>query len=83
MTMTETSFDITKHILVPEHTKLGEEEKRKLLEQYNISIKQLPQIKLDDPAIKHLNPKVGDVMKIKRISPTVGETFFYRVVIHG
>ncbi len=75
------TFDITKHILVPEHTKVNEDEKQKLLKQFNISIKQLPEIKLSDPAIQRLNPKIGDVIKIRRKSPTIGESFFYRVVI--
>ena len=74
---------ILKHILVPEHTKLTEEEKKKVLEQYNISIKQLPKIMLNDPAIQHLEPKIGDVMKIKRKSVTAKETIFYRVGVRG
>lgn len=81
--MEQQAFDITKHVLVPEHIRLNEEEKKKLLTQYNISVKQLPQIKLSDPAIKHLTPKIGDVIKIKRPSATVGETAFYRIVING
>ena len=79
----ETPFDITNHILVPEHIKLPDADKEKILKQYNISQNQLPQILLTDPAIQHLIPKIGDVIRIKRPSPTVGETFFYRVIVHG
>ena len=76
-------FNIAEHILVPKHVKLTEEENQKLLEQYNISIKQLPEIRSSDPAIEHIGAKIGDVIKIIRKSPTIGETAFYRVVING
>ena len=75
--------NILKHNLVPEHTKLSEEEKKKVLEYYNISIKQLPKILLNDPAIQHFQPQIGDVIKIRRKSPTAKETLFYRVVVRG
>ncbi len=70
-----------KHILVPEHTKLSEKEKEKLLKEHNVSIKELPRIMKDDPAIKHLNVKVGDIIRIKRNSQTAGESIYYRVVV--
>ena len=72
---------IKKHVLMPEHIKLSEKEKKELFEEYNISPKELPKIKKDDPAIARLNVKVGDVIKIIRTSPTAGETVFYRGVI--
>ena len=62
---------------------MSESEKQKVLTQYNVSIKQLPQILLSDPAIQHLNAKIGDVIRITRNSQTVGETSYYRVVIYG
>ena len=34
-------------------------------------------------AIQNLNPEVGDIIKIKRDSPTNLQTIFYRVVVHG
>ncbi len=74
-------FDITKHILVPKHEKLSEEEAKKLLEQLGIPKLQLPRIKKNDPAIQHLNPKPGDIIKIIRKSPTGGEYVYYRVVV--
>lgn len=73
-------FDPTKHILVSKHSKLSEQDKKQLFERYNITIKELPQIKLIDPAIKNLNLKAGDVVKIERFSPTAGKTVFYRGV---
>ncbi|AAR39348.1 NEQ507 [Nanoarchaeum equitans Kin4-M] len=71
-----------KHRLVPEYQKLTKEEVEKLLKELNIdSIDYLPKIYVDDPAIQHLNPKPGDVLRIIRKSPTAGKTIYYRVVI--
>ena len=71
-----------KHLLVPEHFKLTDKEKEVVLERYHISLKELPKIKKNDPAIDHLNVKEGDVIKIVRESPTAGESIFYRGVIN-
>ena len=53
------------HILQPKHTRLKPEEVKKLLEKYNISVSQLPVIRLDDPALPEGCVK-GDVIKIER-----------------
>jgi DNA-directed RNA polymerase subunit H len=76
-------IDITKHVLVPKHEILSQNEKEELLKKYGITLKQLPRIFLNDPAIRDLNPKLGDVVKITRKSPTAGEAVYYRVVIKG
>jgi len=72
---------IEKHILIPQHKKLSEKEKKELLEKYKISVRELPKIRIDDPAIQSLNPKIDDVIKIIRKSQTAGESIFYRRVI--
>jgi DNA-directed RNA polymerase subunit H len=73
---------IDKHVLIPKHIKLNDKEKQKLLERYNISLKELPRIAKTDAAIASLNAKPGDVIKIIRKSPTANESFFYRVVVN-
>ncbi len=73
-------FKVTDHILVPKHSKLSEAEKKKLFERYNISLRELPKISKKDPAIQHLNVKLGDIIKITRQSQTAGEAVFYRGV---
>lgn len=73
-------FRIDKHILIPKHAKLSEKEKVKLLEKYNISLKEVPRILKTDSAIESLGVKPGDIIKIIRQSPTAGEAIFYRVV---
>ncbi len=75
-------YDIRKHLLVPEHLKLNDKEKKELLEKYHISLKELPKIGKKDPAIAHLTVKDGDVIKVVRKSPTAGEAIFYRGVIN-
>ncbi len=74
--------DKLEHVLIPKHEKISEKAKEKLLEKYNVKIGQLPKVSLDDPAIKHLEVEIGDVVKITRESPTAGESEFYRVVVN-
>ena len=74
------TIDITSHKLVPKHEKLDEQESLEVLKRYNISKRQLPSILRKDAAIKHLNVKKGDIIKICRDSPTIGKSIFYRLV---
>ena len=68
------------HTLIPQHRKLSEQECEEILKKYNVSRKQLPRIKNNDPAILELDPKKGDIIEIIRDSPTTGKSYFYRVV---
>ncbi len=79
--MAKTKFDITKHVLVPKHTKLSKKERRELLEIYGITENELMKIHLTDPAIQSLGAEPGDIIKIERKSPTSGVSISYRVVI--
>jgi DNA-directed RNA polymerase subunit H len=72
---------IVEHFLVPLHTKLNDKEAAELLKYHNIAIKELPKIFIDDPAIRHLDAKENDIIKIVRVSPTSGKSIFYRGVI--
>ena len=72
---------IAVHSLIPKHSKLSETEKKQVLEQYGITVKELPSISLDDAALHGLSVKVSDVLKIERNSPTAGKSVFYRSVI--
>jgi len=74
-------YKVDKHNLIPKHTKLNDKQKEKLLEQYNISMKELPRILKTDSAVASLSAKPGDVIKITRSSLTAGETVFYRVIV--
>ena len=72
-----------RHSLVPEHIKLNDEQKKEILDKFNISLKQLPMIRVNDPALKNIQIKVNDLILIKRESPTAKETEYYRVVVDG
>ena len=78
--MKKQKFKVDKHILTPKHVKLGEREKAQLLEKYHVTSKELPKIIKTDSAIKELEAKQGDVIKIIRRSQTAGESIFYRVI---
>jgi DNA-directed RNA polymerase subunit H len=66
------------HILQPKHSILKKEETEKVLTKFNISISQLPKIKITDPAIPQ-NSQIGDIIKIERKEEN--DTFvYYRVV---
>ncbi|MBU1112195.1 MAG: DNA-directed RNA polymerase subunit H [archaeon] len=71
------------HKLCPDHKVLSDKEKEGLLENYHISIAELPKIIKDDPAIVGFNLKSGDIIKITRKSKSAGTAIFYRVVING
>lgn len=62
---------------------LTDEEKQELLNKYKITLRQLPRIFVNDPVIRQIGGKVGDVVKIIRKSPVAGETLYYRVVVKG
>ena len=74
------NLDVTKHHLVPKHSKLSDAEKAKLLEHYHIELKSLAKISKSDPAIVKLNPKEGEIIKIERESKTAGQSIYYRAV---
>ncbi len=78
-----TSKEPLQHVLIPKHTKLSEKEKEELFNKYNISIRELPKILTSDPAIRHLDAKENDIIKIERNSITAGSSVFYRGVING
>ena len=53
------------HILQPKHTKLKPEEIQEILNKYNISLSQLPKIKIDDAGVPD-GCVIGDVVRIER-----------------
>ncbi len=74
-------FDIFEHALVPKHEILSEQERAQLLAQYKVQPYQIPQIKANDPAVKVIGAKPGDILKITRKSQTAGEYIAYRYVV--
>lgn len=72
-----------RHLLVPKHEIISSEELTELLAKMNVKMENLPKIYSGDPAIRHLNAKAGDVIKITRNSQTAGTAIYYRLVIEG
>ena len=79
--LTMGKFDVTKHELVPKHSKVSERETKEIFEKYAIELQNLPRIFKSDPALQNLDVKEGDIVKVARKSPTAGETVFYRRVV--
>ncbi len=74
-------FNIFDHEVVPHHIKLTSKEIRSFLIKYQISKHQIPKILETDPAVKAIQAKPGDVLRIVR-NPILGEQgAYYRVVI--
>jgi DNA-directed RNA polymerase subunit H len=66
------------HILQPKHSKLKPQEVEKLLTDLNISLVQLPKIKINDPALPE-DCDISDIIKVE--TSQEGEKYFrYRVV---
>ncbi len=74
-------FNIFDHEVVPHHIKLTSKEIRSFLINYQIAKHQIPKILETDPAVKAIQAKPGDVLRIIR-NPIMGEQgAYYRVVI--
>jgi len=74
-------LNVLEHAMVPDHQIMSEEEVQQLYSLYNITSEQLPKIYHDDPAVKVIGAKVGDVIRIVRTSHTAGRAESYRLVI--
>lgn len=74
-------INITKHVKVPKHTVLSEEEAQTLVfDRYKCTRAQLPKILATDPVAKYYDMKQGQICKIVRPSISTGEVIVYRVV---
>jgi len=72
--------DVSQHTLVPEHTRLEEDELEDVLVEYDIKRTDLPKIKAGDPALPD-GAEVGDVIEIERNSRTTERAVVYRLVV--
>ncbi|MDD1696985.1 MAG: DNA-directed RNA polymerase subunit H [Methanoregula sp.] len=76
-----TRLNVLDHMMVPDHQIMTEEELTGLLSLYKITSEQLPRIYHDDPAVKTIGAKPGEVIRIIRTSHTAGRAESYRLVI--
>lgn len=82
------SFNVLRHVLVPEHHLLTEEEADAVLARKGVTRDQLPKIRKSDPGIKVLETihgpiDEGRVIKVVRKSETAQEFVAYRLVTRG
>lgn len=73
-------FNILKHMLVPKHEVLNEEESKKFREKYKIiSNSKIPDINRFSPVAQAIGIRPGEICKITRDSRTAINTEFYRI----
>jgi DNA-directed RNA polymerase subunit H len=76
-------FDITTHRAAMPHRILKEEEKTEVFKTYNINIpdQQLPWIDSQDPMVKWIGGRPGDVIEVNRHSDVAGAQLYYRYCV--
>lgn len=78
-TLKEIQYNVTKHVLVPEHRLLSGTEADAVFASLCVKNRfQLPAIAASDPVARYLGLKHGDVVKITRPSETADVTVAYR-----
>jgi DNA-directed RNA polymerase subunit H (RpoH/RPB5) len=78
-TLQQLMFNPTKHVYVPTHTKLTEEEAKEFMKEYMTRTKMHMHVILQsDPIAKWIGLKHGDIVKINRYNENSGESFSYR-----
>jgi DNA-directed RNA polymerase I, II, and III subunit RPABC1 len=78
----ELMMNITKHVLVPKHIVLTEDEVTALKDKYSLKrITQLPKLHKTDPMTKYFGLMPGNVVKVVRNNPIGSKYITYRIVI--
>lgn len=79
----EVAFNITKHVLVPRHEVIDDEEKiKEIVEKYNVRSKHhFPIMLKTDPVARYYGINSGSLVKIVRVSPSSGEYTLYRCCV--
>ena len=67
-------------MLVPTHEIMTEEEIADEFSDVEYDFKNLPKIRFEDPAVKAIEAKPGDILRITRESQTAGVFVTYRIV---
>ena len=76
-------FDITTHRMAMPHRILKEEEKTEMFKRYNVQrpADQLPWIDSQDPMVKWIGGRPGDVIEVLRHSDVAGPQPYYRYCV--
>ncbi|TVU27044.1 hypothetical protein EJB05_29622 [Eragrostis curvula] len=78
--ITELLVNNTKHVLKPKHEVLTEEEKTKLLKEYNVQESQLPRMLESDAVARYYGLGKGTVVKVIYDSELTGNHVTYRCI---
>lgn len=73
--------NVLDHVLQPKFELLDKNERKQLLEEYNLNKKQLPRMLETDPVARYYNMKPGDIVRIIRQSITTCDAIYYRIII--
>lgn len=73
--------EVPKHVSVPEHTIMSEEEIAVLVNEYYIRLETLPKILDTDVMAVWIGARAGDVIRIKRVSEVAGYSIAYRYCV--
>ena len=76
-------FDIMKHMLVPYHEILSENEKKEVMKDFSITPDQLPKILNTDPVCISIGAQPGQIIRITRKSHTATKAVAYRLVVES
>jgi len=73
--------------LVPKHEKLSASQAKRAIKDINVSLQELPLIKITDPELQRMRQAgteidAGDVIRITRSSKTGGNVPYYRLVVY-
>ena len=75
------SFEPMTHLFVPNHEILGKSEADEIMVKYNAKPEQMPFIAVNDPVMRSISAKAGDLIRITRKSETAGVAQYYRYVV--
>jgi DNA-directed RNA polymerase subunit H (RpoH/RPB5) len=71
------------HVFTPKIRPLDSEEKQRILEEYDLKLRDLPKMEKTDFEARYFNLKLGDIVEIIRPSIASGEAVFYRLVVNS
>lgn len=78
----ELMYNPLKHVLVPKHEKMSEEDVKEMMDAYMVKHRsQLPIISRNDVIARWLGLKHGDIVRITRHNDTSGIYYYYRCCV--
>lgn len=76
-------FDITEHVMVPEHIPLSDEATTEFMRNNGTSAENYPEISRYDPVALAIGLKPGQLCEINRFSKTAIKSKYYRICVEN